>query len=87
MPEGGSRLRRAVTGARRYDVKHRIDVQGYWESERVAEATSPTFSPQPRIQCGAMYEFRVRAYGDGMTCAGGWGEPSDASSATTDACG
>ncbi len=77
----------AVAGAGRYEVEYRIrDADDEWSTAGKSATTGLEFSPDGGPVCGTTYEFRVRAYGDGATYAGGWGPPSDTASVTTGAC-
>ena len=76
-----------VTGAALYEVQQRIDDTGHdWGSVGTTTSTTLTSTPGGGPACGSTYEFRVRAYGDGVTYASIWGQPSDAEPVTTDAC-
>ena len=76
----------AVSGAAEYEVQHRTDAESSWTALAAVDTTSATYSPVGGPDCGTMYEFRVRAYGDGTTHIADWGEESDAESVTTDVC-
>ena len=67
----------AVAGAAHYEAQHRVAGSGGgWSVVGTTTATLLTFSPQEELVCGTTYEFRVRAYGDGMVYVSDWGEPS-----------
>ena len=73
---------RAVTGASQYEVQHRVDGTGGWDSVGTTTDTLLTYSPADGPVCGTSYEFRARSYGDASTYAVGWGPESDAASAS-----
>ena len=76
-----------VTGAGLYEAQYRIgDTEDDWAAVGTTTATVLTYSPEGGATFGSTYEFRVRAYGDGVTYAAVWGEPSDAEIVTTDPC-
>ena len=76
-----------VTGAARYEPQYRISGSGDdWASVETTEDTISTLSPDGGPACGTTYEFRVRAYGDGVTYVADWGAESSAESVTTDVC-
>ena len=76
----------ALTGAARYEAQRKVSGASDWESLPVTEGTSSTYSPEGGPACGTTYEFRVRAYGDGMKYVAGLGAESSVESETTDAC-
>ena len=76
-----------VAGAAWYEAQHRISgSEDDWASVATTTAAAVTYSPEGGPACGTTYEFRVRAYGDGMTYGGGWGHASGVETATTGAC-
>ncbi|MCY3505350.1 MAG: cadherin domain-containing protein [Chloroflexi bacterium] len=76
----------AVTGADRYRVRYRADVEGAWTdlSDGVATDTSATLTPAA-LSCGERYEFEVEAHGDGSAYAAAWGATATVR-AETEAC-
>ena len=77
----------AVTGATNYLVEHRTGGdQGTWSSVATGANTSMDYTPDDGATCGATYDFRVRAYGDGAFYVVDWGIPSEAASVTTEDC-
>ena len=76
----------AVADASLYRVQRRTGGAGEWTSLPAATSTSHTFSPQGGVACGATYEFRAQAHGDGHTYFAGWGAPSEVVSHTTGMC-
>ena len=68
----------AVPGAGHYALQTRIPgVLDEWEDRTpFAEETRQWHVPAEDLWCAASYEFRVRAYGDGIRYAAEWGEPS-----------
>ena len=76
-----------VSGAVRYEAQHRISgADDDWTALPATNETDAEFTPDGGPACGSIYEFRVRAYGDGATYLADWGEPSGARSVATDAC-
>ena len=76
-----------VEGAARYEAQHRIEgSDDDWASLPATEGTMSEFSPEDGPVCETVYEFRVRAYGDGTTYAADWGAESDAEPVTTGPC-
>ena len=75
----------ALTGADKYEVQYRQGSSGNWSTyKNDITGTSPTVSG---LQCDTGYQFRVRAYGDGVTYRADWGAWSSASSdARTSTC-
>ncbi len=77
----------AVAGADNYQVDYRTGGErGAWAVAGTATAASLTYAPTGGPACGTTYDFRVRAYGDGVTYAADWGGYSGADPVTTDAC-
>ena len=74
----------AVTGAGRYEVQYRTG--GDWSSAGTTTAAMLTYSPEGGPACATEYEFRVRAYGDGVTYVPDWGAESEPESVTTGEC-
>ena len=76
-----------VEGAARYEAQHRIEgSDDDWASLPATDGTMSEFSPEDGPVCERVYEFRVRAYGDGTTYAADWGAESDAEPVTTGPC-
>ncbi len=76
-----------VRGADRYRIQRRMDgSEDGWEIVSTTTAAALVFSPSDGVACETAYEFRVRSYGDAVTYAAGWGEPSSIASVTTGAC-
>ena len=68
----------ALTGADKYEVQYRQGSSGNWSTyKNDITGTSPTVSG---LRCETGYQFRVRAYGDGVTHLADWGAWSSASS-------
>ncbi len=77
----------AVAGAARYEAQQRIGTTGdNWESVGTTTAATLTFTPSGGPACGTTYQFRVRAFGDGIMHTADWGAESDAESVATEAC-
>ena len=76
-----------VTGASNYELQQQASgsAEG-WAAVATTAGLTQTYSPTGGPACGTTYEFRVRAYGDGTLYAAVWGEPSEHSDHTTDAC-
>ena len=71
----------AVTNAARYRVQYRRGNVGGWRT-----ATSSATGTSHRVaglNCGATYQFRVAAYGDGTNHLAGWGSTRSASARTS----
>ena len=67
----------ALTGADKYEVQYRQGSSGNWSTyNNDITGTSPTVSG---LQCETGYQFRVRAYGDGVSYRTDWGAWSSAS--------
>ena len=76
-----------LSGAGLYEAQHRVSgTDEEWTSLPTTEGTSATLSPEGGPSCEATYEFRVRAYGDGVTYAAAWGAESEHESVSTGAC-
>ena len=76
-----------VTGAGKYEVQHRIQGPGdEWTALPSTDSPSSTHSPIGGAVCETIYEFRVRAYGDGAAYAAGWSEPSAEVAVSTGPC-
>ena len=68
----------ALTGADKYEVQYRQGSSGNWSTyKNDITGTSPTVSG---LRCETGYQFRVRAYGDGVSYRTDWGAWSSASS-------
>ena len=77
----------AVAGTDNYQVQYRTGGDGgTWAGAGTAATTSLTYTPTGGPACGTTYDFRVRAYGDGVAYAAGWGEASGTESVTTGSC-
>ena len=74
----------AVTGAVRYEVEVLASGAASWTSD-ADELTDATHTVV-ELRCGTSYEFRVRAYGDGVTHAAAWGVAAAPVTAATTAC-
>ena len=67
----------ALTGADKYEVQYRQGSSGNWTTyKNDITGTSPTVDG---LQCDTGCQFRVRAYGDGVTYLADWGAWSSAS--------
>ncbi len=75
----------AVADASLYRVQRRTDGASEWTSLSAA-TTTQALSPEGGLSCGATYEFRLQARGDGETYLASWGLPSESVSHTTAAC-
>ncbi len=75
-----------VDGASLYRAQRRTGGAGDWTSLPAATNTSHTFSPQGGVACGATYQFRAQAHGDGHIHFAEWGAPSEVVSHTTGMC-
>ena len=76
-----------VTGTTSYQVEYRSQ-GGSWIREGQYSQTWTQFSPGVGVEfpCGATYEFRVRAYGNGTAYTAAWGSYSAVASAPTASC-
>ena len=74
----------AVTGAATYRVEARVKDTGPWTTD--ADTLTAAAHTVAGLTCATAYEFRVSAFGDGVTLAAAWGAPSTAVTATTGAC-
>ena len=76
-----------VAGAARYEAQYRTGGSSdHWTGLVVTDGTSSTYSPAGGPTCDTIYEFRVRAYGDGTTYAAEWSQESGPESVTTGPC-
>ena len=67
----------AVEGADQYRIQYRVDgAAGTWTNLEAQTGTVQRFTPEGGILCGATYEFRVQAHGDGETHPARWGSRS-----------
>ena len=74
----------AVTGAAAYRVEYRASGTEAWTTADASlTATAHTVAA---LECATAYEFRVSAYGDGVTLAAAWGAAATPVTATTSAC-
>ncbi len=74
----------AVTGAAKYRVDYRVSGAEGWTTDDDTLTTAAHTVDD--LTCNTAYEFRVSAYGDGVTLAAAWGTASTVT-ATTGACG
>ena len=76
-----------MTGAAEYEVQYRVSGAGdTWESVATTTAVALTFAPEGGTECGTVYDFRARSYGDASTYAVGWGSGFATTTVTTEAC-
>ena len=74
----------AVSGATTYRVEYRLgDPDGWTLDDDSVTGTSHTVD---ELRCGTSYEFRVSAYGDGVSYTATWGTAYAEHTATTSAC-
>ena len=73
--------------AARYQAEYRIegDAAG-WTPLPETTTESVTYTPDQEPGCGKLYQFQVRAYGDGVTVTADWGDYSQLVSVPTEAC-
>ena len=73
--------------AARYQAEYRIegDAAG-WTPLPETTAASATYTPEQAPGCGLVYQFQVRAYGDGVTVIADWSGYSLLVSVATEAC-
>ena len=77
----------SVSNTNNYEVQYRTGgAAGTWASAGTSTTTSLDYSPTGGPVCDTTYDFRVRAHGDGITFAAGWGTASVAVSVDTPAC-
>ncbi len=77
----------ALRGATRYEAEWRAgSPPGMWSALATTTETSQTYTPERGLACGAIYQFQVRAYGDGATYAAAWGRESATALVTTEPC-
>ena len=77
----------AVAGSARYEAQQRIGTTGdNWVSVGATTVATLSFTPSGGPECGTTYQFRVRAFGDGIMHTADWGAESDAESVATEAC-
>ena len=76
----------SVSGAASYEVQHRASDTDEWTPLPEANAAGATYTPQGGPVCETTYQFRVRAFGDGMTLRAGWSTESVSVPHTTEAC-
>ena len=77
----------AVTGAAKYEVQYRTGGdEGTWTAAGEATTTSLDYTPTDGPACGTTYDFRVRAYGDGVAYTEMWGSESEPFPVTTEVC-
>ncbi len=62
----------SAVGAAHYDVEARVNRDAAWET--LAEATTSTGAAYSGAKCGHDFEFRVRAYADGVAYTPAWSE-------------
>ena len=71
----------AVDGAAQYEVQYTTDAADAetvtWTALATVTSATQTYTPSAPA-CGDLYRFRVRAFGDGETYAGVWGDASAA---------
>ena len=73
-----------VTGAAAYRVEYRANGTEAWTTADASlTAAAHTVA---ELTCATVYEFRVSAYGDGVTLAAAWGTAATPVTATTSAC-
>ena len=74
----------AVDGAAKYEVQYTTDAADAetvtWTALAAVTGTAQTYTPTAAPECGDVYRFRVRAFGDGETTAAVWGDTSAATS-------
>ena len=68
----------ALTGAEKYEVQYRRGSSGNWSTYN--NDITGTSRIVDGLRCDTGYQFRVRAYGDGVTYRADWGAWSSASS-------
>ena len=73
--------------AARYQAEYRIegDAAG-WTPLPETTTESVTYTPDQEPGCGKLYQFQVRAYGDGVTVTADWSGYSQVVSVLTEAC-
>ena len=76
-----------LAGAAKYEAQHKTDAAGsMWTALPETTALTQTYTPVGGEECGTTYQFRVRAYGDGVTYTEMWGTESGATTVETAAC-
>ena len=77
----------ALDGAAKYEAQHKTDAaDSQWTALPETTDVSVTYAPADGPDCGAEYQFRVRAYGDGDTYTEMWGVESDVEPVETATC-
>lgn len=75
----------AVTGADEYEYAYRKGASGPWTKDTAA-GPHAAITPFSASECGATYQFEVRARGNGSTYSTEWGLWSESASAATGDC-
>ena len=76
----------ALSGAAKYEAQYRTSDAEDWTALPEVETNSATYAPEGGPACGTTYQFRVRAFGDGMTLRAEWSTESGAETYETEAC-
>ena len=76
-----------LAGAAKYEAQHKTDAtDSEWAGLPETTALSQTYTTVGGEECGATYQFRVRAFGDGVTFTKEWGTESGENSVETANC-
>ncbi len=76
-----------VTGAAKYEAQHKTDAAGsQWTALPETTGLSASYAPEGGPDCGAEYQFRVRARGDSDTYTEMWGPESGVETVETATC-
>ena len=76
----------ALSGAARNEAQYRTSDAEDWTALPEVETNSATYAPEGGPACGTTYQFRVRAFGDGMTLRAEWSTESGAKTYESEAC-
>ncbi len=67
----------ALEGVAKYEAQHKTGAaDSQWAALPETAGVSAAFTPEGGADCGAEYQFRVRAYGDGVSYTEMWGAES-----------
>ena len=76
-----------LVGSAKYEAQHKTNnPNSEWTALPETTALTQTYTPAGGEKCGTTYQFRVRAYGDGVTYTEEWGTEFGEYSVETDAC-
>ena len=73
-----------VSNTSKYRVEYRLGRSGDWTTDD--DTLTTTSHTVDELECGSAYQFRVSAFGSGMTYAAAWSEPSAVLAASSGEC-